>query len=358
MQSGASAFTALTGGSLQVPQIVIGVLAVLSAIVGYRLIVRAESVIAYLMLANLVLLSIAAVAVLPLGDLLGNPASSTTGFLAQFGASAVYQLAIAPIVSDYTRYLPSKISGITVSAAVFFGTVLSALWIESLGAGVALSYPDLDVVSGIRKLGDTFGFGLGSITMVISIVVCLVTAAVSLYSGTVSMLSGIEAFRPLRPTARLRTVALVVVGVVVLATGLLLPADILNTFSVFLTLLGYMLIPWTAVNLTDYYLIRKGNYSISDILMPDGGIYGRWNWRGLLSYTVGFLLMIPFFSTSLFTGPIAARLDGADISFVIGLTASTLTYQLLMRRFDRQTELAYVGGTALNTLLRLTTQEA
>lgn len=57
--------------------------------------------------------------------------------------------------------------------------------------------------------------------------------------------------------------------------------DILTNFSVFLPLLGYLLIPWTAVNLTDYDIVRRGVYSISDILQFDGGIYGRWGRRGL-----------------------------------------------------------------------------
>lgn len=349
-QSGASAFTALVPGPLQPAEVVIGALAMLLAIVGYRLILRSQGVIAFVMLANLIALTVAAVVVLPVGKLLENSSGSVVGFLAQFGAAAIYQIAIAPIVSDYTRYLPTKTRSAAVSSAVFIGTVLSALWIEILGAGVTLTFPKLDVVSGIRQMGDEFGFGLGAITMVVSIVVCLVTASVSLYSGSISFLSALEAFRPLESSARLRTVTLLIAGTVVVVTGLLLPTDILNTFSVFLTLLGYLLIPWTAVNLTDYYLIRRGRYSISDLLRSDGGVYGRWNARGLISYTVGFLAMVPFFSTSIFTGPIAAALGGADISFGVGLIVASVVYAILMRSFDLPAELKTVSTAAVNTL--------
>jgi NCS1 family nucleobase:cation symporter-1 len=351
VQSGAAAFTDLAPAvGPQIPQIVIGAVAVLLAIVGYSLIIRLEGVIAYVMIANLLALSVAAVAVLPLGHLFSNGAISFVAFLAQFGAAAGYQIAIAPIVSDYTRYLPERTSAAAVSASVFLGTAVSAVWIESLGAAVALSYPKLDVISGIRHLGDQFGFGIGVATMLIAIPVCLITASVSFYSGCVSLLSALEAFRPLKPTAGLRAWTIGIAGTLAIVAGLLMPADILAGFSTFLTILGYLLIPWTAVNLTDYYLIRRGRYSITDILRSDGGIYGMWGRRGLISYTLGFIAMIPFFSTSFYTGPVAKSLNGADISFVVGLAVASVSYSLRMRSLDTAAEVALVAQAPINTL--------
>ena len=48
--------------------------------------------------------------------------------------------------------------------------------------------------------------------------------------------------------------------------------------------------------------MRKGHYSIREIFNPNG-MYGRWNWRGLIAYVVGFVSMIPFFRYRLYTGP-------------------------------------------------------
>ncbi|GAA2026723.1 cytosine permease [Agromyces tropicus] len=351
VQTGAAAFTDLVPATgFQLPQVVIGVLAIVLAIVGYRLIVRFEGILAYIMGANLVLLTVAAIAVLPLGELLSVGTVTVVAFLAQFGASASYQIAIAPIVSDYTRYLPERMPAAAVSASVFVGTTLSAVWIESLGAAVSLSYPDTDVISGIRLMGDEWGFGLGIATMAIAIVVCLVTASISFYSGSVSFLSALEAFRPLKPTARLRGWTISIAGALALVAGLAMPDDILTGFSTFLLLLGYLLIPWTAVNLTDYYLVRRGRYSISDILRSDGGIYGRWGGRGLIAYALGIVAMVPFFSTGFYTGPVAAALDGADISFVIGLIVSAVAYLLLMRSVDIDAELVAVRTAPINTL--------
>src|SRR5258708_14497558 len=101
-----------------------------------------------------------------------------------------------------------------------------------------------------------------------------------------------------------------------------------SDFSNFLLLMLYYLIPWTAVNLVDYFLIRHGDYSIPDIFKPKG-IYGALDWKGATAYVVGILVMIPFFSTTLYTGPVANALKGADITVLVGLPVSAVLYYIL-----------------------------
>jgi nucleobase:cation symporter-1, NCS1 family len=67
-------------------------------------------------------------------------------------------------------------------------------------------------------------------------------------------------------------------------------------------------------------------------------MYGRWNWRGLCAYAVGFIVMIPFFSTGLYTGPIAHALGGADLAMLIGLPVAAVVYLLACRSLDREAE--------------------
>jgi purine-cytosine permease-like protein len=96
-------------------------------------------------------------------------------------------------------------------------------------------------------------------------------------------------------------------------------------FGEFLAVLLYLFTPWTAINLVDFYFVRKGHYSVREIFNADG-MYGRWNWRGLLAYGTGFVVMIPFFSTGLYTGPVARALGGADIAMLVGLPISAWVY--------------------------------
>ncbi|MNQ88609.1 Permease for cytosine/purine, uracil, thiamine, allantoin [compost metagenome] len=116
---------------------------------------------------------------------------------------------------------------------------------------------------------------------------------------------------------------------------------LLNTF---LVLLLYFLVPWTAVNLVDYFFVRKGRYAISHFFTPQG-IYGAWQMRGIVSYLLGFAAMVPFFyifdasaGEEVFVGPLARLLDGVDIAWLVGLVVSGLTYFILSRSIDLEYE--------------------
>jgi nucleobase:cation symporter-1, NCS1 family len=99
----------------------------------------------------------------------------------------------------------------------------------------------------------------------------------------------------------------------------------------------YLFIPWTAVNLVDYYIVRSGHYAIAEIFNPRG-LYGRWSWRGITAYLVGFAAMLPFFSTSKYTGFIASDLNGADISLFIGLPVAGILYYVFAKSIDVEAE--------------------
>lgn len=349
LQTAAQSLGDISASHMTVYQIAFGALAVVGATVGYRLILGVEKIASYFMVANLVLLTVAVFAVVPLGPVLHHGGFNGVAFIAQLSAAATYQIALAPIISDMTRYLPRRIGTRAVVVSVFAGTLVSAVWIELLGAVATVAYPRAATVTAIADIGDKFGFGLGKATLIIAIVVTVATLTQGMYSGTIAVLSSLEAFRSLRSTARLRFITLIIAGVLIVVFSLALPGNILTRFSAFLSLLGYLLIPWTAVNLTDYYLIRRARYSITDILAPDGGLYHKWNRTGLVSYAAGFVVMIPFFSTPLYTGPVARALHGADLSFVIGFVVAAVVYWAWMRKQDLSAEMAAVARQPLNT---------
>jgi purine-cytosine permease-like protein len=58
----------------------------------------------------------------------------------------------------------------------------------------------------------------------------------------------------------------------------------------------------------------------------------------LTAYGVGFVSMIPFFSTGLYTGPVAAALGGADIAMLVGLPVAALVYVLACRSLDLEAD--------------------
>ena len=123
-----------------------------------------------------------------------------------------------------------------------------------------------------------------------------------------------------RAGVRGRLVTLLIAAVISISMALAASKDFVNRFADLLAVLLYLFTPWTAINLVDFYWVRKCHYSVREIFNPHG-MYGRWNWRGLTAYAVGFVSMIPFFSSPMYTGPIARALGRADIAMLVGLPA-------------------------------------
>ncbi len=126
-------------------------------------------------------------------------------------------------------------------------------------------------------------------------------------------------------------------GPISTVVALISSESFLTNFEDFLLLILYLFVPWTAVNLVDYYVVRRGHYAVEEIFKPDG-MYGRWGWRGIGAYLLGFAAMVPFFSTPAFTGPIAKALDGADLSMFVGLPVSGILYLVFARSIDVDAE--------------------
>jgi NCS1 family nucleobase:cation symporter-1 len=122
-------------------------------------------------------------------------------------------------------------------------------------------------------------------------------------------------------------VASAVVATVVAIAG---QGNFLTNYENFILFLAYFLIPWTAINLVDFYAVRKERYDIKAIFDPDGE-YGRVNWRALGPYLISIGIEIPFMSTTFYTGPMVAHVGGADISWIIGTIVAGGLYYLGMR---------------------------
>jgi purine-cytosine permease-like protein len=92
----------------------------------------------------------------------------------------------------------------------------------------------------------------------------------------------------------------------------------------------FLLVPWTSINLADYFIVRKGQYSIDDIL-DKGGQYGHWSTQGIGATAIGFVSMIPFASLPFFEGPAAKCIGDDDVSLLVGLVVSASAYLLLTK---------------------------
>jgi NCS1 family nucleobase:cation symporter-1 len=162
------------------------------------------------------------------------------------------------------------------------------------------------------------------------------------YGGALTVLTAVDSVHPINPTRRLRVLTILGLAVVWFLIAKSISASAVSTVFTSLTLMLYLLVPWTATNLVDFFFVRRGHYAITDLFKVDG-IYGAWGRRGLIAYGVGFLAEIPFMVLPdlggwSYTGFMAKALDGVDIAWIVGLIVSGGVYWVLTRSLDVESE--------------------
>jgi nucleobase:cation symporter-1, NCS1 family len=329
--------------------IVLFALAALSlAVVGYDKIHLAQRGFAYLMIAILTVFSIGGVFVLKFpANEFSLAGFRSVPFLAQLFAAASYQLSWSIYVSDYSRYLPRDVGTRESFWWTYLGAFIGSAWMMLVGTIAAALRPKLDVAAAMQSAADRVAPGLGKTLLLGSLLGLVTISALNFYGASLTLLSVADTLKPLRCTAAKRIASLLAAALAATALALMSSSDFINRFGDFLALLLYLFTPWTAINLVDFYVVRRGHYSIREIFNPRG-MYGRWNWRGLTAYGTGFLVMIPFFSTAAFQGPVARRLGGADVAMLVGLPVAAAVYLLACRSLnveqDRRQALAADAG--------------
>src|ERR1700726_3909975 len=294
----------LYGGDSTLTIVVFTLLSVSLAVIGYDLIHLAQRWIAYLLIAALLVFTVAVLARMHL------PAQEITlrdfravPFLAQFFAAASYQIAWSIYVSDYSRYLPRDVGVGASFWWTYLGAFVGGTWMMLVGTLAAALYPTLEVATALRTVADTVLPGFGKPLLVCSLFGLMTITSLNYYGASLTLLSVMDSIKPSPPTIAKRVATLVVSAVIATSLALASSQNFVEKFGEFLAVLLYLFTPWTAINLVDFFLIGKGHYSVREIFNARC-MYGRWNWLGLWAYVIGFVAMIPFFSTEHFKGPV------------------------------------------------------
>ncbi len=327
--------------SLALGEVIAVILMLGLTVVGYELIHRFSrwSTYMFIVVYGLLIIAIASSVHLPASSLSLTTSANGVAFLTAVGVFVSIQLTWEPYVSDYSRYLPKETKSSSTVFWTFLGSFVGGFWPTAVGAFVIAAAPTALTTDAIRSAGDHLFRGYGTVVLLLSLPSLIGGAAIGIYSGGLTLLSGVDLFAHLRAYRRDRIVAMVIVAIAVLVLTLAVPENFIPNFSAFLTFILYLIIPWGAINLTDFFMVRRGKYAIGDMFSPSG-TYKRWSWRGLVAYIIGFSVMIPFFSVSFFTGPVAHALNGADISPFVGFPVAAILYYLLYRNVDLSSEQA------------------
>lgn len=227
-------------------------------------------------------------------------------------AAFSYIMSWSPYASDYSRYLPEGSSQSRALLFTFLGSGIASLWLEVLGALVAIVVVD-KALNSIAALDSVMG-GFGTWAVVAVILGACAANALNLYSNTLSA-------RAL--DVKVQRAALSVVGG---ALGFVLALvgykNFLDNYANFLLLLDSWIMPWLAIVLLDFFVLRHQQ--------PEGfsGAPG-FNPRGLASYVVGLAVSVPFMDRAYFHGPLAW--NGADFSYFVGFAVAGAAYLVATR---------------------------
>ena len=316
------------------------------AAVGYDSIHVAQRGVAFVMIALLAVFSAGAVLVgIPAAQ--WQPGAFRAGpFLSELLAAASYQLSWSVYVSDYSRYLPREVSVRASFWWTYLGAFVGGAWMMLVGSIAAASAPRLDVAAALEAAADRILPGFGPILLVGALLGLVTIAALNFYGASLTLLSVCDTFRKVGNGVGRRIATLGITAIASTVVALDSSSDFLTRFSELLSLLLYLFTPWTAVNLVDFYLVRRGHYSVREIFNPRG-MYGRWQWRGLLAYSAGFAAMLPFFDTQFYTGPAARALGGIDLSMLVGLVVAAGVYLLACRSLDLTADRAAAAAADL-----------
>jgi nucleobase:cation symporter-1, NCS1 family len=328
---GGEALASVVPGVSDTPGIaLVGVLGVVAAIWGHDLIHAYARVMSWV--AGLVLLLTFAWIIWVHGlpaDFLSRNSVNAAGLLGTISAGALWQIAYAPYVSDYSRYMPRDTGARPAFWASYWGCTLGSVLPMVLGAMIGLASDQKSLVAALASLTR----GITPLVLVVFAVGIAAANAMNLYCGALSTLTfGQTLFARWRPAARARTITVIVLFGLSLAGALLGKDSFLDAYTDFLLLLLYVLVPWTAINLVDYYLLRHGQYDVPSFFRRDGGIYGRVNAVAVQCYLIGILVQLPLVATPLYTGPLARAMGGIDLSWIVGLAVTGPGYYWLARR--------------------------
>jgi NCS1 family nucleobase:cation symporter-1 len=299
-------------GTPLIPNIIIlCVVQVAIAFVGHDLIQAAEKYFFYLLVLIFAVFSVIAiqnVGGLPAAQpkLLANVGGTSGAFILSTSVIVSYVLGWIPYSSDYSRYLShmGDRKGVqkSVFGNVFWGSMISCIWMEALGAiigaTISLVHPS--------DLFTSWLPGWFKVPLIFAIVVGTISAnIINIYSAALSSLA--VGLKLKQWQAALAT------GFIGTVISVLAATNFIKNYESFLFFLGYWTAPWAAIVFFGHTTKRVSRLPVS---------------AGFVAWIIGIAASVPFFNQyPLFVGTFAnAYPSFGDISFAVGAIVATIAY--------------------------------
>jgi NCS1 family nucleobase:cation symporter-1 len=311
---GGQALSELLGLPFWLAVVIILVLQCAVGVLGYEVIHRVQVVMSAVLAVAFVALAVKLISGHPIATANTVSGGELVGAFVLFSTIAL-SLAIswAPYASDFSRYLTPSTSRPRVFGYTLLGLTLSYAVGESIGLAAGSALGD-QTAAGVRSL---LGGGvLGAVALLVIALASVSSNAMNDYSGSLALQTvGVKLRRPVSA-----------VTVTVLAFALILwmhSGDLSSKFQNVLLFVSYWIPPFLGVVVLDWLARTRGRERF-DVL--EEASIRRLGWPALVAFVVGFAAAIPFMNTTIFTGPVASALHGADLAYYVGFVVSAAVY--------------------------------
>jgi NCS1 family nucleobase:cation symporter-1 len=296
--------------------LIVVLLSVIVAVYGHQTIAVFEK---YGAIIFVIFCAVVGLALLPKVNWNLQPTVSGSDHLAAWvlGTSVIFALVASwfSFASDYSRYLPARLSVGSVAGWIGAGTAISMFAFGALGV----------LLASINPQGGGNLLALISANAPIAIVVpfLLFVAVGEIWANYLDVYTAALSALALNIRIRRWTAALAcgVIGGVLSYVAMFI-SNFRDQYTNFL-LITYLWVPsWAAVVLVDMFVFRRR----PGLLMPFSG-------RAVLAWLIGLAVAVPFVNSSWWQSPLAVNvLHNTDISGYVGAVVGGVAYLLLGRR--------------------------
>jgi NCS1 family nucleobase:cation symporter-1 len=305
--------------------IIINAFVLLITVFGYDMFHAYNRIVTFLSTAAFLAILIKLLTILPSHLPAGD--NSAGNVLLAISVFVAWQVTWAPYVSDYSRYMPEDTSSAKVFTYTYVGSAAGASLVMVIGAIAAVVAKDAVAANAPDYLA-----GLFPAKWLFLIIFILGVGAGNfgnLYGPYLTFMAIISPSGKLASHATGRTARLIATTVVAIIGTLIAikaSSNFITDLTNFLVFTLYLLVPWTAINLTDFYLVQHGHYDIPELFKVHGK-YGTYNWFALVLYVAAVGIQFPFMNDpAVYVGPIASSLGGADIAWIVGFVVAAVVY--------------------------------
>jgi NCS1 family nucleobase:cation symporter-1 len=290
---------------------------------GYELIHRVEAVMSVVLAVTFTVLTIKLVSGHPVITPSAAHGKDLAGaFVLEVTIALSLAISWASYASDYSRYLPPSTSQKKVFWYSLGGIVLSYVAIQAIGIAAAGALTN-QTAEGVRSI---MGGGVLGVLALLAISLASVGSnAMNDYSGSLALQTvGVRLRRP---------VSACVVTVLAFVLILWLHHGNMSTkFENVLLFVGYWIPGFVAVVAIDWRARRLGRGSVDPLRQHTSR---RDAVAAVVTFVAGFAAAVPFMDTSLYVGPAAQWLHGADIAYFVGFIVTAALYAPLRLRGGR-----------------------